>query len=168
MYHKGKTGEWSSSKKGGVSKGTGCQKKKKQEKHTQHQKKQKTRQNTNTHSVGMSNNIYHGPNMASTSTSTTHNVCMDETSVNAQKEHINVDKSGPLTPVQNLIGEFQGVKITYKNGGGRERKLCKMLENTRMQENKYILCWIVEWTEETTSCSLTLQLLHLIQNFHLH
>ena len=71
----------------------------KQEENRQPQKKQKTRQNTNTHSGGMSNNIYHGPNIASTSISTTHNVSVDETSVNAQKEHTNVDKSGPLTAV---------------------------------------------------------------------
>ena len=35
-------------------------KRKQQEKYRQPQKKQKTRQNTNTHSGGMSNNIYHG------------------------------------------------------------------------------------------------------------
>ena len=58
--------------------------KQKQEKHTQPQKKEKTRQNTNTHSVHMSNNIYHSPNMASTSTSTTHNVYVGETYVNSQ------------------------------------------------------------------------------------
>ena len=81
-------------------------KRKQQEKHTQPNKKQKTRQNTNTHCAGMSNNMYHGTNMASTSTSTRHNVCVDETSVNAQKEHIVVDKSGPLTAVRNLMGEF--------------------------------------------------------------
>ena len=69
--------------------------------------------------------------MTSTSTSTTHNVSVDETSVNAQKEHINVDRSGPLTPVQNLIGEFQGVKIT--KGNGRERK--KTLQDVGEQKD---------------------------------
>ena len=44
--------------------------KRKQEKHTQPKKKQKTGQNTKTHCVGMSNKIYHGTNMASTSIST--------------------------------------------------------------------------------------------------
>ena len=59
-------------------------KRKQQEKHTQ----PKTGQNTNTHCAGMSNNLYHGTNMASTSISTRDNVCVDETSVNAEKENI--------------------------------------------------------------------------------
>ena len=61
--------------------------KRKQEKHTQPKKKQKTGENTNTHCAGMSNNIYHGTNMASTSISTRDNVCVDESSLNAEKEH---------------------------------------------------------------------------------
>ena len=40
---------------------------------------------------------------------------MDETSVNAQKEHIVVDKSGPLTGIRNLMAQFHGVKITKEN-----------------------------------------------------
>ena len=98
-------------------------KRKQQEKHTQPKKKQKTGQNTNTHCAGMSNNIYYGTNMASTSISTRDNVCVDETSVNAEKEHIVMDKSGPLTAVRNLMGEFDGVKITKKNGKQRKKTL---------------------------------------------
>ena len=51
----------------------------------------------------------------STSTSTRHNVFVDETSVNEQKEHIVVDKSGPVTGIRNLMAEFHGVKITKVN-----------------------------------------------------
>ena len=40
---------------------------------------------------------------------------MDETSANTQKEHIVVDKSGPLTGVRNLMAEFHGVKITKES-----------------------------------------------------
>ena len=86
-----------------------------QDKHTQPKKKQKMGQNTNTHCAGMSNNIYHGTNMASTSVSTRDNVSMAETSVNAEKEHLVMAKSSPLTAVRNLMGEFDGVKITQRN-----------------------------------------------------
>ena len=96
-------------------------KSKQQEKHTHPKKKQKTGQNTNTHCAGMSNNIYHGTNMASTSISTRDNVCVDETSVNTEKEHIVMAKSGPLTAVRNLMGEFDGVKITKKNVKKRKK-----------------------------------------------
>ena len=72
-------------------------KRKQLEKHTQPKKKQKRGQNTNTHCAGMSNNINHGTNMASTSISTTDNICVDETSVNAEKEIIVMAKSGLLT-----------------------------------------------------------------------
>ena len=71
----------------------------------------------------MSNNIYHGTNIASTSLSTRNNVCVDETSVNAEKEHIVMAKSGPLTAVRNLMGEFDGVKITKKNVMQRKKTL---------------------------------------------
>ena len=80
----------------------------------------------------MPNNIYHGTNMASTSISTRDKVCMAETSVNAEKEHLVMAKSGPLTAVRNLMGEFDGVKITTK-----KVKLRK--NNSRMKENDYIL-----------------------------
>ena len=98
-------------------------KRKQQGKHTQPKKKQKTGQNTNTHCTGMSNNIYHGTNMASTSISTRDNVCMAESSVNAEKEHLVMAKSGPLTAVRNLMGEFHGVKITQKNVNQRKKTL---------------------------------------------
>ena len=61
--------------------------------------------------------------MASTSISTRDNVFVDETSVNAEKEHIVMAKSGPLTAVRNLMGEFHGVKITKKNGKQRKKTL---------------------------------------------
>ena len=98
-------------------------KRKQQEKHTQPKQKQKTRQNKNTHCEGMSNNSNHGTTMASTSLSTRGNVCMNGTSVNAEKEHIVMAKSGTLTAVRNLMGEFHGVKITKNNGEQRKKTL---------------------------------------------
>ena len=95
--------------------------KRKQDKHTQPKKKQKTGQNTNTHCAGMSNNIYHGTNMARISTRD--KVCMAETSVNAPKEHLVMAKSSQLTAVRNLMGEFDGVKVTQKNVKERKKTL---------------------------------------------
>ena len=98
-------------------------KRKQKEKHTQPKKKQKTAQNTNTHCACMSNNIYHGTNMASTSIPTRNNVCMDETSVdpeyrvrNAEKEHVVMAKSGPLTALRNLMTQTlqPGVHQTHR------------------------------------------------------
>ena len=48
---------------------------------------------------------------------------MDETSVNTEKEHLVMAKSGPLTAVRNLMGEFDGVKITQKNVKQRKKTL---------------------------------------------
>ena len=107
-------------------------KRKQQEKHTQPKKKQKTGQNTKTHCVGMSSKIYHGTNMASTSISTGDNVCVDETSVNGEKEHLAMAKSDPLTAVRNLMGEFDGVKIT-KN---KHRKRTMQNEEEQQQEER--------------------------------
>ena len=75
---------------------------KQQDKHTQPKKKQKTGQKINTHCASMSNSIYHGTNMACTNISTRANVYMAETSVNAEKEHLVMSKSGPLTGARNL------------------------------------------------------------------
>ena len=61
--------------------------------------------------------------MACTSISTRDNVYMAETSVNAPKEHLVMAKSGPLTAVRNLMGEFDGVKITQKNVNQRKTTL---------------------------------------------
>ena len=99
--------------------------KRKQDKHTHPKKKQKTGQNTNTHCAGMSNNIYHGTNMASTNISTRDKVCIAETSVNAEKEHVVIAKSSPLTAVRYLMGEFDGVKVTQKNVKQRKKTLTK-------------------------------------------
>ena len=98
-------------------------KRKQQDKHTHPKKKQKAGQNTNTHCAGMSNNIYHGTNMASTNISTRDKVCMAKTSINAQKEHLVMAKSSPLTTVRNPMGEFDGVKITQKNVKQRKKTL---------------------------------------------
>ena len=67
----------------------------------------------------MSNNIYHGTNMAPISTRD--KVCMAETSVNAPKEHLVMAKSSQLTAVRNLMGEFDGVKVTQKNVKQRKK-----------------------------------------------
>ena len=96
-------------------------KRKQQDKHTQLKKKQKTWENTNTHCAGMSNNIYRGTNMAQISTRD--KVCMAETSVNAPKEHLVMAKSSQLTAVRNLMGEFDGVKVTQKNVKERKKTL---------------------------------------------
>ena len=96
-------------------------KRKQQDKHTQLKKKQKTGQNTNTHGAGMSNNIYHGTNMAQISTRD--KVCMAETSVNGPKEHLVMAKSSQLTAVRNLMGESDGVKVTQKNVKERKKTL---------------------------------------------
>ena len=85
--------------------------------------------------------------MASTSTSTRHNIFVDETSVNAQKEHIVVDKSGPLTGVRNLMAEFHGVKITkvnrrqttketMQNDGEQKDAIEKLHTSKRTQQHK--------------------------------
>ena len=95
--------------------------KRKQDKHTQPKKKQKTGQNTNTHCAGMSNNVYHGTNMVQISTRD--KVCMAKTSVNAPKEHSVMAKSSQLTAVRNLMGEFDGVKVTQKNVKERKKTL---------------------------------------------
>ena len=38
-------------------------------------------------------------------------------------EHLVMSKSGPLTAVRNLMGEFDGVKITQKNVKQRKETL---------------------------------------------
>ena len=48
---------------------------------------------------------------------------MAETSVNAPKEHLVMTKSSQLTTVRNLIGEFDGVKVTQKNVKERKKTL---------------------------------------------
>ena len=89
--------------------------KRKQEKHRPSKKKQKTGQITNTHCASISNNIFHDTDMASKSISTRDNIFVDETCVNAQKEHLVMAKSAPLPATRNLMGEFDGVKIAKKN-----------------------------------------------------
>ena len=95
-------------------------KRKQQEKHIPSKKKQKTGQITNTHCAGISNNIFHGTNRASTSISTRDNIFVDETSVNAEKEHLVMAKSAPLPAARNLMGEFDGVKITKQKCEAQE------------------------------------------------
>ena len=89
-----------------------------------------TGKKTNTHCASMSNSIYHGTNMACTSISTRDNVYMAETSVNAEKEHLVMSKSGPLTAARNFMGEFDAVKSTQKNA--KQRK--GMLQNEEDQQ----------------------------------
>ena len=96
-------------------------KRKQQDKYAQPKKKLKTGQNTNTHCAGMSNNIYHGTNMAQISTRD--KVCMAKTSVNTPKEHLVMAKSSQLTAVRNLMGEFDGIKVTQKNVKERKKTL---------------------------------------------
>ena len=84
----------------------------KQFKHAQPKEKQTTGTKTNTHCASMSNSIYHGTNMACTSISTRDNVYMAETSVNAEKEHLVMSKSGPLIAARHFMGEFDAVKST--------------------------------------------------------
>ena len=90
-------------------------KRKQQEKHIPSKKKQKTGQITNTHCASISNNIFHDTDRASTSISTRDNIFVDETCVNAQKEHLVMAKSAPLPATRNLMGEFDRVKIAKKN-----------------------------------------------------
>ena len=103
---------------------------KQQFKHAQPKEKQTTGNKTNTHCASMSNSIYHGTNMACTSISTRDNVYMAETSVNAEKEHLVMSKSGPLTAARNFMGEFDAVKSTQKNA--KQRK--GMLQNEEDQQ----------------------------------
>ena len=56
-----------------------------------------------------------------------------------KKEHINVDKSGPLTAVRNLIGEFQGVKITKENTRERKKTLQDVGEQKDAREKLHTL-----------------------------
>ena len=48
---------------------------------------------------------------------------MAKTSVNAPKEHLVMAKSSQLTAVRNLMGEFDGVKVTQKNVKERKKTL---------------------------------------------
>ena len=107
---------------------------KQQDKHKQPKKKQKTRQKTNTHCASMSNSIYHGTNMACTSISTRDNVYLAETSVNTEKEHLVMSKSGPLTAARNLMREFDAVKSTQKNV--KQRKETLQNEESEQQDER--------------------------------
>ena len=107
---------------GQIRKATGCEQKQ-QFKHAQPKEKQTSGKKTNTHCASMSNTIYHGTNMACTSISTRDNVYMAETSVNAEKEHLVMSKSGPLAAARNLMGEFDAVKSTQKNAKHRKEML---------------------------------------------
>ena len=90
-------------------------KRKQQEKHRPSKKKQKTGQITNTHCASISKNIFHDTDMASKTISTRDNIFVDETCVNAQKKHLFMAKSAPLSATRNLMAEFDGVKIAKKN-----------------------------------------------------
>ena len=68
----------------------------------------------NTHCTGMSSNIYHDTNIASSSTLTRENVHVDESSVNTEIEHLVMAKSDSLTTVRNLMRELDAVKTTKK------------------------------------------------------
>ena len=80
----------------------------------------------------MSNNMYHGTNMVQISTRD--KVCMAKTSVNTPKEHLVMAKSSQLTAVRNLMGEFDGVKVTQKNV--KERKTLQNEEDEEKDERQ--------------------------------
>ena len=71
----------------------------------------------------MSINMFHGTNMALTSSETTHNMSVGETCINGQKQHTVVDSYDPPTVVRNLMGEFHGVTIMQTNGRQRMEHL---------------------------------------------
>ena len=60
--------------------------------------------------------------------------CMAQTSVNAPKEHLVMAKSSQLTAVRNLMGDFDGVKVTQKNM--KERKITLQNEEDEQKDER--------------------------------
>ena len=88
-------------------------------------------------------------NMASTSTSTTHNVCVDETSVNAKKEHINVDKYWPPYSCQKSYWRISRSK-NYKRKWERKKTLQDVGEQKDAREKLHTLKRIHNNTKPST------------------